>query len=63
MTSLVIDVRAPNGHVFELLVHFGETLTVAETAMEVHGETSEWRDTRSVLLLVGRKPRSAEGRS
>ena len=63
MTTLILDVRSPDGRTFELLVHFQDEVVVSETAMEVTGASREWRDTRSVLLLVGRKPRGAEGQS
>ena len=61
MTTLILDVRGPDGRAFELLVHFEDRLVVAETCTETFpGGAREWRDTRDVLLRVGRKP--AEGR-
>lgn len=64
MTSLVLTLRTPDGaRTFEVLVHFDEALTLAETAIETYPDgRREWRDTRDVLLLVGRKSGGAEAR-
>jgi hypothetical protein len=57
MTTLVIALRTPDGRrTFELLVTFDVAVTVAETCIELFGDRREWRDARSTLLLVGRKP-------
>ncbi len=65
MTTLIVDVRTPDGaRAFEVLATFGEQVVLAETATEVFPDgRREWRDARDVLLLVGRQPRGAEGRS
>jgi hypothetical protein len=57
MTSLVITVRSPEAdRTFELLVALDQTLVLAETCIETYpGGRREWRDTRDVLLLVGRR--------
>ena len=58
MTTLVITVPSPDGdRIFELLATFGEQVALAETCIEVYPDgRREWRDTRDVLLLVGRQP-------
>jgi hypothetical protein len=59
MTSLVITANSPDGtRTFELMVHFEERLVMAESCIELCGTSREWRDTRSMLLLVGRTPGS-----
>jgi hypothetical protein len=59
VTTLIIDVRTADGaRTFELLVSFEDRLVVAETCIEIFGDRREWRDARSVLLAVGRKPGS-----
>jgi hypothetical protein len=57
MTMLIVDIRTPDGtRTFEILVTYGEEVTLAETCIERCGTSREWRDTRSMLLLIGRKP-------
>ena len=58
MTNLVIAVRSPDGRRrFQLMADLGEALTLAESCIEVHpNRRRELRDTRDVLLLIGRKP-------
>ncbi len=57
MTSLIVELRTPDGtRTFEVVVAFDDAVTVAETCVERCGTSREWRDTRSMLLLVGRKP-------
>jgi hypothetical protein len=61
MTTLIVDMRTPDGaRTLEVLVSFEEHLVMAETCIEVCADGQrEWRDTRSVLLLVSRKPGGA----
>ena len=56
MTTLIVTLRAPDGsRTFEVVTAFEDQITLAETAIEVYPDgRREWRDTRSMLLLVGR---------
>jgi hypothetical protein len=58
MTTLILTLRSPdNARAFEVLVHFEERLVLSETAIEIYPDgRREWRDSRDVALLVGRKP-------
>ena len=58
MTSLILTLPSPDGNrAFELMVHFDAQLALGETCIEVYPDgRREWRDTRTVLLAVGRKP-------
>ena len=60
MTILIVEVRSSDGRVFEVHVSFDDQLVVAESCIEIlPGRQREWRDARSVLLLVDRKPGGA----
>jgi hypothetical protein len=62
MTTLIVELRTPDGaRNFEVLASFEDRVVLAETCVEILGAQREWRDTRSILLLVGRKPRATGG--
>jgi hypothetical protein len=58
MTTLILTLRSPDdARAFEVLVHFEERLVLSETAIETYPDgRREWRDSRDVLLAIGRKP-------
>jgi len=58
MTTLILTLRsADHARAFEVLVHFEDRLVLSETAIELYPDgRREWRDSRDVALLVGRKP-------
>ena len=61
MTTVIVELRTPDGsRTIEVLVAFATEITLAESCIEACADGQrEWRDTRSMLLLVGRKPEAA----
>jgi hypothetical protein len=58
MNTFILTLRSPDGsRTFEIVASFEEQITLGETAIETYPDgRREWRDTRSMLLLVGRQP-------
>ena len=57
MTTLILTLHTPDGRrAFEVVAAFENEIKLAESCLELIGDRREWRDSRYVLLLVGRKP-------